>query len=340
MKFYSTIFCLLFLLSISKGQFVFTAANSNPIPGDNYIEYYADTTGVNSGPAGANQIWDFHFLNINTSSSIFHSYINPIPFFFASCRFPGANFNSATIEDSVPNSYFYADNNCLTYLGNTNCSGLKYTNDTLCIYPFSYGSSSHNNNYHQANCCLPQDGGAFLKRTYDAYGTLILPGIIYTNVARIEEIDQHSASYGQGRAETGHTYTYKWYVNGIKFPILTISLEQDSTNIGDPLDIWIYGPILKNVIVQNYNGVGIDDLTLNENILSIHPNPSNGKFMINSNITNGELYIYNVLGEKIYFQKNENEESEIDLSKQPNGIYFLQMKTEQGISTRKIVINK
>jgi hypothetical protein len=32
--------------------------------------------------------------------------------------------------------------------------------------------------------------------------------------------------------------------------------------------------------------------------------------------------------------------SEIDLSKEPNGIYFLQLKIEQGIATKKLIINK
>jgi len=50
------------------------------------------------------------------------------------------------------------------------------------------------------------------------------------------------------------------------------------------------------------------------------------------NIQMNSIEIYNVMGEKIY--------STIINLDAPNGIYFPQLKTEQGIANKKIMINK
>jgi hypothetical protein len=78
----------------------------------------------------------------------------------------------------------------------------------------------------------------------------------------------------------------------------------------------------------------------NELIISLFPNPTTGNFTLSSEIAKGEIIIYNVQGERIYFSSINSTKSEIDLSKQPNGIYFLQLKTEWGVATKKLVINK
>lgn len=77
-----------------------------------------------------------------------------------------------------------------------------------------------------------------------------------------------------------------------------------------------------------------------ESSISIFPNPSNGKFTLSSEITKGEISIYNISGEKIHSSKPNSTKSEIDLSKEPNGIYFLQIKTTEGIANKKIIISK
>jgi hypothetical protein len=324
MRFYFTIFSSLFLLSSAKGQFVFTAVNTNPVIGDNYIEYSADTTGVNPGSAGANQIWDFHFLNINTSSYASHSFVAPL----VACYPPP--YSTATIEDSVTHEYYLTNNTFMSFLGDGE-SGIIYTNDTIFFYPFSYGSNYQNNCSVSDHCGGLLAGSENSNTTYDGYGTLVLPGITYNNVSRILEFTQYHFTYGQYQYSDGYTYTYKWYENNMKFPVLTISIPEVS------LKGYLRG---KTVFVQNYTGVGINNLNASNDFFYLYPNPANGTFILNSNIANGEICIYNTLGENIYSQKNQNKSSEIDLSKQPNGIYFLQMKTGQRTATKKIVINK
>jgi hypothetical protein len=75
-----------------------------------------------------------------------------------------------------------------------------------------------------------------------------------------------------------------------------------------------------------------------ENTVTIYPNPSDGKFRIESETKINEIEIMNVVGEKIYSSILNNHSSIITLDSR-NGIYFLQLITEQGMATKKIIIN-
>ena len=69
--------------------------------------------------------------------------------------------------------------------------------------------------------------------------------------------------------------------------------------------------------------------------IALYPNPSTGKFTIG---VTGDLEIYNTLGEKIVEQKLTADKTEIDLSNQAKGIYFVKVRCGDNISTQKIVI--
>jgi uncharacterized repeat protein (TIGR03803 family) len=72
----------------------------------------------------------------------------------------------------------------------------------------------------------------------------------------------------------------------------------------------------------------------------VAPNPTNGKFNINFNnqiTTAYEIGICNVIGEQISFQTRA---TGIYLSNQPNGIYYITIKTNAGVGNKKIVLDK
>ena len=86
---------------------------------------------------------------------------------------------------------------------------------------------------------------------------------------------------------------------------------------------------------------GIEE-SISYNIFSISPNPSSGKFILDNYGTSSQIIITNILGEKIFEQSRirGTGKTEINLSGQPAGIYFVQMKNEKKTAAKKIVIQK
>ena len=77
--------------------------------------------------------------------------------------------------------------------------------------------------------------------------------------------------------------------------------------------------------------------TIPSPIVAIYPNPSNGVFTI-ENQNNLNLIITDITGRPIIEHRLINSTSVIDLSNQPEGVYFLRMGTETGIFSEKIII--
>lgn len=73
--------------------------------------------------------------------------------------------------------------------------------------------------------------------------------------------------------------------------------------------------------------------------LIVYPNPTSGKFSIQAS-SEFSIEIYNVFGEKIFSAQINSGKTEIDISEQPSGIYFLQIKSENGTVIKKIIIHK
>ncbi len=82
-------------------------------------------------------------------------------------------------------------------------------------------------------------------------------------------------------------------------------------------------------------------LGMNENNLSkllIYPNPTNS--IINIEIQNAEinsLFVFDILGRLIKTQKANGSKSQINIQELPNAIYLLEVKTDRGNKTVKIV---
>lgn len=73
----------------------------------------------------------------------------------------------------------------------------------------------------------------------------------------------------------------------------------------------------------------------------VYPNPTSGLFTVQL-LERGE-YTYEIknhLGQLITRNDINSDQNKIDLSNQPIGVYFIQVKSEQGILTKKIILNK
>jgi hypothetical protein len=118
-------------------------------------------------------------------------------------------------------------------------------------------------------------------------------------------------------------------------------------------------------IQEVYYGINVTDLCFteisevrhSENNFSLYPNPSNGIFTLKWDMGQGpdsyrgsdkgkkcEIEIYNSLGEIVFRSEIRSRDigtqSEIDLSDEPNGIYFVTVKNETQSFTQKISIEK
>ena len=90
-----------------------------------------------------------------------------------------------------------------------------------------------------------------------------------------------------------------------------------------------------------FTGVGITENNPAAFTL-IYPNPSNGKFQITGDAfrlnKNYNIKIYNIIGKTIYQSVITGPKSDIDLSNQAKGIYFIRIQDGQRIYTNKIII--
>jgi uncharacterized repeat protein (TIGR03803 family) len=85
--------------------------------------------------------------------------------------------------------------------------------------------------------------------------------------------------------------------------------------------------------------VGIQELQHNQ-LGSVYPNPSNGILIIElTEVKETELTLYNMMGNLVFY-KTIQDKSTIDLSEFTDGVYTLQLKNENGISTKKLILNK
>jgi hypothetical protein len=85
-------------------------------------------------------------------------------------------------------------------------------------------------------------------------------------------------------------------------------------------------------------GVGIDDN--NAGNIGIFPNPASDDLFITSTLKMNSLNIFNSIGQQVFGQNDMNTMSQINTSAFENGVYFVQINTDNGISTRKVVIRK
>ncbi len=129
--------------------------------------------------------------------------------------------------------------------------------------------------------------------------------------------------------------TYSWTTGGATAtiavsPTVTTTYTVTGTTTG-----------CKNVtvITQSVSTcAGLAETQLQKPEINIFPNPFNNKItVVISKSSETTLQIFNLLGSLIYISKFENLKSEIDLSKEPSGIYFVRINTTLGQVTKKVI---
>jgi hypothetical protein len=83
--------------------------------------------------------------------------------------------------------------------------------------------------------------------------------------------------------------------------------------------------------------VSFQDLKIN-----IEPNPSNGQFIFSTFARKGfekaDVKIYDLTGNMVYQFIWNGEQTNVDLTRHPKGMYILTVSTSDGIKTKKLLI--
>ena len=90
----------------------------------------------------------------------------------------------------------------------------------------------------------------------------------------------------------------------------------------DDIHAWKNDPVSVNELYQN-------------NAVSIYPNPTKGMFSVESESQIQKVIVSNSFGQIVF----TTEQTKIDLSNYPNGIYFLKIETISGSTINKLIKN-
>jgi len=297
MKRISTFIAILSVL-VSKAQPTFQYSNTvSPSAGATATVFIGNKPG-SPGSSGPGVTWNFSSLSFTAAGTA--SIIPPASTPFAS-SFPTANW-AAMI--ATPTSTFYSYENLQPgfedQLGDniTATGGSTYTPDPKrhLTFPFSYGGSYVDT--YQCISCAPSS----FTVNYDAYGTLIINGKTYNNVARIV-----------------NTFGYPYYSYYSTNPVMSI-FSYDSSPSSGPTSILIETNLLS----------GIEESYMVKH-MSVYPNPANAVVTLrNDNFMKVDFEIYDLLGKKM--KENENLEqgqiTKVDISTYPPGLYFIKYHDE------------
>lgn len=87
---------------------------------------------------------------------------------------------------------------------------------------------------------------------------------------------------------------------------------------------------------------GVSTHTLETSEVNVYPNPSTGmvSVMMPTNTKNFEVIVYNVVGEQITNKNVNSNFDKVDLSNQPNGVYFVKVTSNGEVTTKKVLLSK
>ncbi len=101
-----------------------------------------------------------------------------------------------------------------------------------------------------------------------------------------------------------------------------------------------------NMYVDDINlsaASSVNDFDLSSSI-SVYPNPSSGNVFVNINLpgpVSADLKVTNLMGETVLESKNNSQSTiKLDLSKVSGGMYFVEVRSENAKTTKKIILNK
>ena len=75
-----------------------------------------------------------------------------------------------------------------------------------------------------------------------------------------------------------------------------------------------------------------------EEIVSIYPNPNNGSFIVNLGDVQSDVTIYNTMGQIVYRAESMKGNINVDLENITSGLYFVNVRNQDVNMTKKMIL--
>jgi FlaG/FlaF family flagellin (archaellin) len=264
-----------------------------------------NATGFTNGASGANVVWDYSAITPVSPGTVYS--IVPVSEANASFTFPTANFCEKFVTNGQTTYNLYVlDNQSLQLVGAISTFVANYYDPaTQFQFPYTYQNTFTDTEWQLGSPTPPEP----VTRTYDAYGTLILPNGTYTNVIR-QKITPSTAGI-----------EYHWY----------------GTN---PYRLLMIGNLDFNYVVI----FGESQLSRDQDSLAsfrLYPNPTSDAFSIATSTANEGLTvkIHDVLGKLLFQNDNYIPDTAINIQDYPKGVYIVTVTDIESnqLLTKKVV---
>ena len=189
---------------------------------------------------------------------------------------------------------------------------------------YTYATNGTANNTDTLNVQVSTDCGATWHSIYKK-GGVALATVTPTNNASTN----FTPTAAQWRLESTSLSTYSAATNAV-FKFTNVNGYGDDMYIDD---------------VSISSPTGVQEMQLNS-ALSVYPNPSKGELSVSLNLPyseNFEVRVFDVMGRTVTNIAEVNSLGglyNVDLSQSANGIYFVQVITDKGTVTRKVMLDK
>ena len=140
-------------------------------------------------------------------------------------------------------------------------------------------------------------------------------------------------------------FAYQWYFNGSPIVGATTQNYQFTGNGNYYVEVFTSLGCSTVSAVFNINNFGIEE-NANALLLSIYPNPTTADFTLEyvmDKSSNVKINLMNVTGQLIYSEEMDanvgTNKKQISFLENANGIYYLQVITNEGVVTKKVIKN-
>lgn len=322
------------------GQITLTSSTHGPALGDSIIIRRADTTGIQAGPSGAAQTWDFSSLVLDSTTTVLVYDALASQTFAAD--FPNGNIAFADLIGDF--SILESNSNSVISHGINNgvFGSAAFTDPQILMnFPVSFGAPNVNNDAFQAEITVlgfPVTLTGTSSTVADAYGTLILPGGTFNNVLRVKTTSSTTGTTLLG-ALSSDREDYYWFDAGNKNYLFTFSVKIDNAPI-------IGTTVTKAAgVLENPSLAGIKDSQNGIGTISVYPNPVIDFLQLNLDLKKPGKYTISVFSADGRLLMNESDLSlpagdtkrNLDLSDVANGVYLLTITGEGATQTLRFI---